>query len=394
MKYLPVACVLYTLFSCPVFAQTVPSPVPAESSGQPGGQPDANSTVLEQARAAYNTKNYAKSRDLLLKQLLLPAVPAGTHLLLARTYLAMDQKVQALNMMQQGIEEAFQPSEIFALYMLKHDATRYKAAEGENMISLLLEQENAGTHFAELMKSQHSDDYVSAFFTVATRRLQEVLSKGNTLDQLQLLKTLDALQPRLDDVSQRRYRFLLEDQWELHPDIDVLRQYVVADYLKAEAYEFLLAFYRRELQMRASQWNADEKSEAYQRIADLHLKLGYLDFAFKNYEIALEQNPNNLEALKRQGLIYLSQQRFADAQKAFKTVFSRNPLDTENRYYLALNYYYQAQKPAADRLVTGIEGPAYLQELVDLARVNPAVPPRLWNLLTRSPSFLKSHGRR
>lgn len=351
-------------------------------------------TPLVKARDAFEKQQYAQARDLLLAQLESPPVAPGTYSLLSKTYLALDQKIQALNTLQQGLSDALtSPEEKLNLYLQKHSLTEPKPQDIETINTIVLnEQPSAGMldAFSRFLESEHSAIYVEGFFAGAKQRLESALDAESTLEQLKLLKALDALQPALDDITQRRYRFLLEDLWEVHPNAQVVRSYVVKQYLKNKAYEDLLAFYRRELQLFASEWSASEKSVAFQHIADLHFKLGYLSFAYRNYEVAVKQDPTNQEALLRQGMTDLAQQNFSPAQKVFKSIFQKDPLNIENRYLLALCYFYQKEKTAGEQVLQGLSAspPDYLKDLLDLAQISPGVPPRLWEVLTSAPDFL------
>lgn len=348
---------------------------------------------LLKAQAAFDNKQYAQTRDLLLSQLDSTPVAEGVYSLLVKTYLAMDQKIQALNSLQQGLNSNITPVEKLDLYHQKHMLTAPKPPEIEAINGILLnEQPSSGLleAFVSLLNSEHSDRYTEGLFAGAKVRLQAALQSESTLDQLKLLKTLDALQPALDDISQRRYRFLLEDLWEVHPSAQVLRTYVVRQYLKHKAYEDLLAFYRRELQLFASEWSAPQRSQAFQHIADLHFKLGYLNFASRNYEVALKQDPANAKALLRQGMTDLAQQNLGLAQKVFKGIFQKDPLNSENRYLLALCYFYQKEKAAGEQILQGLSepAPAYLKDLLELAQISAIAPPRLWEALTSDTDFL------
>lgn len=399
MKYLFIlSSSLYTLsVFTPAFIVAKAQSQPKTTSPSPIREtvtPTASAEPLAQAREAFAKQQYAQARDLLLNQLNRPAVAPGTYSLLSKTYLALDQKIQALNILQQGlISSASAPEEKLDLYLQKHALTEPKPQDIEAINTILLsEQPSAGLSaaFSGLLESEHSAIYIDGLFAGAKQRLQSALEAESTLDQLKLLKALDALQPALDDITQRRYRFLLEDLWEQHPAAQVVRTYVVKQYLKHKAYEDLLAFYRRELQLFASEWSASQKSLAFQHIADLHFKLGYLSFASRNYAVALEQDPTNQSAELRQGMTDLAQQNFGPAQKVFKKIFQKDPLNTENRYLLALSYLYQKEKAAGEQVLQGLSepAPAYLKDLLDLAQISPGVPPRLWEALTSSATFL------
>ena len=332
-------------------------------------------------------------RTQLLKQLKQVPVPAGTYAELVETYLALEQKIQALNVLQQGLESDLKPEERLKLYALKAQLTALKDSDIEQINTLLLTADPSSEvlQIVEGFLEQEAGElYLIQLFEAAKARLEQALQNDNTLEQLQLLKRLDALQPAFDAISQRRYRFLLEDAWEQHPQAQVVRTYVVREHLKNKTYEDLLAFYRRELQLFARDWTDTQRSQAFQHIADLHFKLGYLNFAERNYDIALKQDPDNLTALLRQGMTDLARQDLGAAEKKFRTIFQRNPLNIENRYLLALTYYYKGAPKEAQQILTGLSEPPpeHLKDIVALAQVSKNVPPRLWESLSASPTFL------
>lgn len=350
--------------------------------------------ALTSAQQAFEQKQYAQSRDLLLKITAQSQVPSGAYYLLAQNYLALDQKLQALNAIQQGLQLDSSTEEKMKLYLLKSQLATPREEELLKTSSLLLEVDPSSetlATFSALLETSQGEAYLEQLFSQAKIQLQNALQAQNTLLQLQLLKRLDALQPAFDDITQRRFRFLIEDLWEAHPEAQVVRNYVVKAHLKNQSYEDLLAFYRRELQLFANKWSDSQRSQAFQRIADLHFKLGYLNFATRNYDIAIKQDPENLKALMRQGMADLAQQDSKAAQKAFQTVLQKDPLNSENRYFLALSYFYQGEKAAASKIVQGTVDPppAYLKDLIELAQISKDVPPRLWETLSAAPDFLQ-----
>ena len=384
MKYRSI--LILSLYTLSVFSGSLPSLAQAPQVEMSGS--------LTSAQNAFDQKQYAQSRDLLLKITAQSPVPSGTYYLLAQSYLALDQKLQALNAIQQGLQLASSTEEKMKLYLLKSQLATPREEELLKTSSLLLEVDPSSetlATFSALLETAQGEAYLEQLFSQAKTQLQNALQTQNTLLQLQLLKRLDALQPAFDDIAQRRFRFLVEDLWEGYPEAQVVRNYVVKAHLKNQSYEDLLAFYRRELQLFAQEWSASQRSQAFQRIADLHFKLGYLNFATRNYDIAVKQDSENLNALMRQGMADLAQQDLKAAQKAFQTVLQKDPLNSENRYFLALSYFYQGEKAAASKIVQGTVDPppAYLKDLIELAQISKDVPPRLWETLTAAPDFLQ-----
>ncbi len=384
MKYRSI--LILSLYTLSVFSGSLPSLAQAPQVEMSGS--------LTSAQNAFDQKQYAQSRDLLLKLAAQNPVPPGTYYLLAQNYLALEQKLQALNAVQQGLQGSSSIEEKMKLYLLKSQLATPKAEDLTKTVGLLLEVDPSSetlATFSALLETPQSEAYLEQLFAEARVQLQDALQQQNTLMQLQLLKRLDALQPAFDAIAQRRFRFLVEDLWERYPEAQVVRNYVVKAHLKNQSYEDLLAFYRRELQLFANQWTSAQRSQAFQHIADLHFKLGYLNFATRNYGIAVKQEPENLTALMRQGMADLAQQDLKAAQKAFQTVLQKDPLNSENRYLLALSYFYQGEKAAAEKIVqsTVDAPPAYLKDLLDLAQISKDAPPRLWETLSAAPDFLQ-----
>lgn len=135
-----------------------------------------------------------------------------------------------------------------------------------------------------------------------------------------------------------------------HP---LIKQTLIREMIKAENFENLLAFYRYEQISRAPQ-NNREWAELYHRTADVHLKLGYLQFAFDNYEKAVELNERDFVALRRMGVIYLSAGDPGEALKHFKQVLDITPLDRKTRAFSALALAYLQRKAEAQRILADL----------------------------------------
>ncbi|MGV3523339.1 MAG: tetratricopeptide repeat protein [Candidatus Sericytochromatia bacterium] len=221
------------------------------------------------------------------------------------------------------------------------------------------------------------------------RNMKRLLAEGKIRDVLnQHLQSLDqALQRaseseitsslrQLEDVLARSqspeedrlfYQMALEERYERFPGQPLLRRQLIQMYQRQLQYENLLAFYRAELIRQRSSLSAEGMGKAFHRMADVHLKMGYLQFAFDNYARAVERDPRDFEAQKRMGAIYLSARDLGEARKRFEQVARENPIDLENTLMLALTYAYDKQDDRARQF---------------LALVPPEIRPELRALIT------------
>ncbi len=203
-----------------------------------------------------------------------------------------------------------------------------------------------------LLKAGRSNELI----TRQIKRIEQALNQSQAETLPKLINELDQWIGKSDNLEQDKMlmRQALETLYDRYPQQAFLRQVLIQTYLRSELYEELLAFYRVELQINRSKMTNIELAAAFHRMADIHLKLGYLQFAFNNYQSASDKNPNDLIAFKRMGIIYLSARDASEALKTLNKVKNIQPLDYENILLLSLTYAYKQEDDIAKQFLAQV----------------------------------------
>lgn len=214
-----------------------------------------------------------------------------------------------------------------------------------------------------------SEGKIREVLTQQLQSLDQALQRASESEMTTALRQLEDILARSQSLEEDRmfYQMALEERYERFPGQPLLRRQLIQMYQRQLQYENLLAFYRAELIRQRSTLSAEAMGKAFHRMADVHLKMGYLQFAFDNYERAAERDPRDFEAHKRMGVIYLSARDLGEARKRFEQVARENPIDLENTLLLALTYAYDKQDDRARQF---------------LALVPPEIRPEIRNLIT------------
>jgi tetratricopeptide (TPR) repeat protein len=125
----------------------------------------------------------------------------------------------------------------------------------------------------------------------------------------------------------------MERLYQQYPNDVVTRQQLIAQYQRLDQPESLLALYRQELISRGATLGAREQAQLFRLIADQHLRMGYLQFAYDNYLRASDKDPQDLYSRLRTGVIYLAARDFREALKTFDKLLQQQPLLHEARLY-------------------------------------------------------------
>lgn len=177
----------------------------------------------------------------------------------------------------------------------------------------------------------------------------------------------------------------LEALYDKHPAQPLLRQQLIRLYHRYGLYEELLAFYQTELITKGSKMNDLELARTFHLIADVNLKLGYVQFAYNNYKRATDKNPHDTEALKRQGIIFLTARDPGEAVKIFTNIQKELPLDQENLLLLSLALAYKKQDDQARKLLAQVPAEVFPEIRVRveaaLASAQRQIPDAIWKEL-------------
>lgn len=270
----------------------------------------------------------------------------------ARTLQKWGKTEAARAALQQGLKNRGLDADTQARLLLLQAELDPETAEASLQAALALEGLSAGRQ-RELRQAQ-TDYYLSTgevrvLLEQQLQRLDALLQSGDESHLASMLQQPESWIARADNPDLERMFYLtqLEQRYERYPDVALLRQQIVIQLLRRERYEDLLALYRQELIQKSPSWSDREISAAFQRMADLHLKMGYLQFAFDNYERASEKNPRNELALQRMGIIHLAAGNPGEAIKLFRQGLELNPVALETRLLLALALAYDRKDEAA-----------------------------------------------
>jgi len=288
---------------------------------------------FEKARSHFRVLEYLKLADALL------------YYELARTLKALEQPEEALKTLQMGLQQRGSSQQTQAQLLLLQAELEPEQAGGLLETALALPELSAPVRQAlQAAQVEHylQQGQIRDLIEQQLKRLELALQADQQAQLPGLLQAPENWMIRADnaDIERMFYQEQLLALYGRYPAANLLKQHLMRQFLKQERYEDLLAMHRQELLLKSSSWSDQEIGQAFHRMADIHLKMGYLQFAFDNYQRASERNPRNEEALKRMGVIYLSAGDKSGAIKLFGKVLETNPLERETRLFLALALAY------------------------------------------------------
>lgn len=278
---------------------------------------------------------------------------------LALTYQALKDPDNARKALNEGLrDKTTSPDTSARLLLLQGEL---EPAQAESNLNLALQIQNLSPALAtELMKLQTDQ-------LIKNNRLGELIQRQMASIESSLkAKDIEAARRQLREIEgwlgksefperdRLTYRKRLEDLYEKLPGQPLLRQQLILLYERSGLFEDLLSFYRIELQQNAQELTEAELGAAFHRMADVHLKMGYLQFAYDNYKLASDKNPRDFEAVKRMGVIFLVARDYSEAAKMFQNVLKEDPLDRENILMLSLAQAYRRDDVQARALLSQI----------------------------------------
>lgn len=294
----------------------------------------------EKAYSHYRVLEYLKQAD------------GALYYAQARTLHKWGKPEEARAALQQGLNNRGLDADTQARLLLLQAELEPDTAEASLQAALALEGLSAPRR-AEVVQARSayylSKGEVRPLLEQQLQQLDALLAAGDQSNLPSVLQQPESWIAQADNPDLERMFYLtqLERRYEKYPDVALLRQQIVLQFLRRERYEDLLAMYRQELLQKSRSWSDRETSAAFQRMADLHLKMGYLQFAFDNYERASEKNPRNELALQRMGIIHLAAGSPPEAIKLFRKVLELNPVALETRLLLALALAYDRKDEPA-----------------------------------------------
>lgn len=154
----------------------------------------------------------------------------------------------------------------------------------------------------ELRKDK--DEILNAIINISKNNetfVKDLLDDGSKTFKLDLI---------LDELDKIRFQMMKESK---HVSVDITRK---PDYL---------------------QYKISESIEINRQIASIAHLIGRLDMAKKAIDNILENNPNDLDAINRKGIYYLSIDSYLDAMEEFKLI-EISSIDNNNKEGLAIAY--------------------------------------------------------
>ncbi len=369
---------------------------------QQAHQIDKNAPLNHYLKARYHLASKSLGRaqtELKTVAYLLERQPeSDLWIALATTQAELGASDQALLALRAAQKMALSSTQEIQTYLLSAKLSPAQAEVAiEKALQLMLSAPNLSLPGAEVQSlfSQFPEVW-QRIEAQALQNLDTALASQDTLSLTRELLKLERMLQKTETVPALQTRLLsqLEIAQEKYPRQPLLRQFVVKQYLKGQRYPDLLAFYRYELISQTKNWDEATQAEAIKRIADLHLRTGFLDFAFANYEKALSINPQLVEARQRLGLLYLVANNQGEALKQWDFLLKNNPLDQKSRLYQALSLAYAGKKEAAERTLAQVPAefePRLRDQVLVVLNNAREAKPELLELLLPEAQILSSH---
>lgn len=154
--------------------------------------------------------------------------------------------------------------------------------------------------------------------------------------------------------------------YQKYPHEKITRQQLINSYQKYKQPEKLLSLYRQDLLRKNPPLSQKKQAQLFRKIADIHLKTGYLQFAYDNYGRALKKNPEDIIAATRQGLVLIVSHEFKEAIKLLEDTLKKDLNNQELRLYLAYAYILNNQIDKSEGLVKGLSAKSRGTKLLNL----------------------------
>lgn len=283
-------------------------------------------------------QDYQRARSEFRTVLYLKAQTGELWYYLAQTYQALGDTAAAADALGQGLSAADAPPDTQARLLLLQAAQEPKNSQD------LLEKALAIKGLSPAMQADLTAR--QADLMIANGDLQTLI-----LRQAKLLEKSLGSEEQAQRVMAQTEAWLgkskrAKQDWEFYlkqleglndkKPTPLLRRQLIRLYQRQGQYERLQTMYQYDLLENGSKMSEKELAAAYHRLADVFLKEGFLDFSFNNYERASNNDPHDLEALKRMGAIYLVADKPNDSVKLFERVRQEQPQDRENLLFMGV----------------------------------------------------------
>lgn len=312
----------------------------AEATLQVAHRLDRNAarTHLLMGQLRLQQKDFLRARSELRTVLYLKQESPQLYYLLALTARELQQPAELEAALSQGLALSPEKNQLRArLLLLRAEISPDPEALLNELETYSLSPELRAAWQKQLFTHLVSSDQFPRLIDKAFESIEEAARMDNqqasTAAYAELLRWLGK-SPN-PDVDQAYLLRKMEKHYLAFPQDRVTRQQLIAQYERLNQPENLLALYRQELVSQAARLSPREQALLFRKIADVHLQMGYLQFAYDNYLRATDKDPSDVHSRLRLGVIYITARDFREAQKTFDKLLQEQPLLYEARLYLA-----------------------------------------------------------
>ncbi|PIQ23710.1 hypothetical protein COW36_20220 [bacterium (Candidatus Blackallbacteria) CG17_big_fil_post_rev_8_21_14_2_50_48_46] len=302
-------------------------------------------------------KEYLKARSEFRSLIYLNKANQAVYLHLAQTAQALGEQTELAEALTKGLELSKEKTEDRArllLFQAKLNSEPEKALLelSDYILGPELKKEVQQEKFRWLAEQNQFRKIIDISFESLSEAAKDQNTTLATAVYADLLRWLGKSQnPDLDQT------YLLQQMEKLHslyPNDTITRQQLISHYQRLKQPENLLALYREELISKGADLDPLEQAQLFRNIADLHLQMGYLQFAYDNYLRAIDKVPADFHSRLRVGVIYLTAKDYKEAIKTFEKILVEQPVLYEARLYLAFAQAFNQEPEKAKQSLAAV----------------------------------------
>jgi thioredoxin-like negative regulator of GroEL len=333
-------------------------------------------------------QDYLRARSEFRSLLFLKQESKELYLYLAKTALALKNSEETQDYLKKGLDlKPDQPDQQAKLLLFMAE-TAPNAREIYSQIEALplsaeMQKEVQKMFFGYLVQAGEFREIVDRSFDPILAAAKAKDRNLSTALYAELLRWLG--KSSNPDVDQAYVLNRMENLYGQFPDDVVTRQQLISHYQRHDQPEKLLAMYRQELISQGSELAPKEQALLFRKIADLHLQMGYMQFAYDNYLRASDKDPTDIHSRLRLGIIFITAKDYREASRNFEKILKEQPLLHEARLYQAFAEAFNQEPDKAKQILEGLpssfepELQGWLRSLI----ANPKIEPvnEIWKRL-------------
>jgi thioredoxin-like negative regulator of GroEL len=333
-------------------------------------------------------QDYLRARSEFRSLLFLKQESKELYLYLAKTALALKNSEETQDYLKKGLDlKPDQPDQQAKLLLFMAE-TAPNAREIYSQIEALplsaeMQKEVQKMFFGYLVQAGEFREIVDRSFDPILAAAKAKDRNLSTALYAELLRWLG--KSSNPDVDQAYVLNRMENLYGQFPDDVVTRQQLISHYHRHDQPEKLLAMYRQELISQGSELAPKEQALLFRKIADLHLQMGYMQFAYDNYLRASDKDPTDIHSRLRLGIIFITAKDYREASRNFEKILKEQPLLHEARLYQAFAEAFNQEPDKAKQILEGLpssfepELQGWLRSLI----ANPKIEPvnEIWKRL-------------